>query len=260
MPGSSSQAGNELNGIALQGAGSGTELSFIQILNGADDGIEWFGGSANMDHLVVRGAGDDSIDWTDGWVGALQYAIVVQREGNDNGIEGDNNGDAGTDSMPRSRPIVAKLYRSLVVVTGASGEGALLPRRVLQARIVNATIQNFSQGFEFDNDSAMGVLPEARSIVVAANGEDLNGTGVLVDVSNLNVFATSTLGPVTGATTPLAPGANETGTTAADPVAVCNSEFTGIAVNPCGALDSAVYVGALEDAADTWFAGWTIGL
>jgi len=251
-------AGNELNGIALQGAGSGTELSFIQILNGADDGVEWFGGSANMDHLVVRGAGDDSIDWTDGWVGALQYAIVVQRDGNDNGIEGDNNGDTSTDAMPRSRPIVAN-YTAVGGGDGASGEGALY-REGTAGALVNATIQNFSQGFEFDNDSAMGVQPEARSIVVAANGEDLNGTGVLADASNINVFATSTLGPVSGSATPLAPGANETGTTAADPVAVCESEYTGITINPCGALESAVYVGALEDATDTWFAGWTIGL
>ncbi|MEL7488926.1 MAG: hypothetical protein AAGJ87_17145, partial [Pseudomonadota bacterium] len=98
---------NELNSIALQGVGDGTEIDFVQIINGADDGIEWFGGTVNVSHAVVTGAADDSIDWTDGWTGALQFAIVRQNDGDDNGIEGDNNGDTSQDAMPRSAPTVA---------------------------------------------------------------------------------------------------------------------------------------------------------
>ena len=37
---------NELNGIAFQGVGSGTEIDYIQVHMNADDGIEFFGGAA----------------------------------------------------------------------------------------------------------------------------------------------------------------------------------------------------------------------
>ena len=43
---------NELNGIAFQGVGSGTDRLRSSPMN-ADDGIEFFGGTANMKHVVV---------------------------------------------------------------------------------------------------------------------------------------------------------------------------------------------------------------
>ncbi len=62
---------DELNGIAFQGVGSGTELNYIQVSNNLDDGIEWFGGTVSAKYVVVTGVGDDSLDWTDGWQGSL---------------------------------------------------------------------------------------------------------------------------------------------------------------------------------------------
>ncbi|MEM9669505.1 MAG: hypothetical protein AAF950_11325 [Pseudomonadota bacterium] len=271
---------DELNGLALQGVGSGTEIDFIQILNGNDDGVEWFGGTASASHIVVTGAEDDSLDWTDGWTGTAQYVIVIQNPGDDNGIEADNNGNSdipdAANLLPRSRPVVA----NLTLIGGGdttSGEGILL-RDGGDGAVVNAIVTGFGQGLEFDND-APPVAPTVDSVALSGNGENQVDTDLLDDASdNILEFANNTLGAIAGFSTPLAPGTNETAPTivAANPVTVCEAEFADIPANeaesdpaaapftalpsPCDQLDPAEYIGALADENDLWFAGWTIGL
>lgn len=100
---------NELNGLALQGVGSETVLEYIQIHRGADDGVEFFGGTANFKYILTTGMEDDNLDWTLGWQGKGQYFIAQQWSGfGDNGIEGDNNED-DRDALPRSQPTLCNL-------------------------------------------------------------------------------------------------------------------------------------------------------
>lgn len=73
--------GNELQGLTLGGVGSGTTLSNIQSHNSADDGIEIFGGAANLRYLAITGADDDGIDIDNGYRGFIQFMVVAQRLG-----------------------------------------------------------------------------------------------------------------------------------------------------------------------------------
>jgi hypothetical protein len=73
----------ELNGIGFFGVGSGTTVDYVQVHNNKDDGVEFFGGSVDVSHLVVTGSADDSIDWTEGWTGDLQYAVILQNPNNE---------------------------------------------------------------------------------------------------------------------------------------------------------------------------------
>ncbi len=136
---------NELNGIAFQGVGNGTTLDYIQVHMNKDDGIEFFGGTANAKHVVLTGIGDDSLDWTDGWQGRIQYLVAQQYpDGGDQGIEADNNGDNNTAS-PRSKPTLSNI--TLIGVPGGEGSdvGALL-REGTAANIHNAIIDGFNDG------------------------------------------------------------------------------------------------------------------
>jgi hypothetical protein len=46
------------------------ELQLIcRIFQGADDGIEFFGGTVNTSNLISIGNEDDQFDWTEGWSG-----------------------------------------------------------------------------------------------------------------------------------------------------------------------------------------------
>ena len=112
--GSDTTTQDQLNGIAFQAVGDATEVDYIQVHLNLDDGVEFFGGTVNAKHVVVTGANDDSIDWTDGWRGKLQHGVVHQwAAAADNGMEMDNNGDDNT-LTPRSKPTV-----SHVTVIGA---------------------------------------------------------------------------------------------------------------------------------------------
>ena len=97
---------NELNGIAFQGVGSGTAVDYVQVHQNLDDGVEFFGGNANAKHVYLTGNADDSLDWTDGWRGKVQFVVIQQYTADaDNGFEADNNAD-NNELEPRSNPTI----------------------------------------------------------------------------------------------------------------------------------------------------------
>ena len=68
---------NELNGVTLAGVGTGTEFHHVEVYANFDDGIEWFGGTVNGDHLNVVFAGDDSFDVDQGYRGTNQFLSTI---------------------------------------------------------------------------------------------------------------------------------------------------------------------------------------
>jgi len=111
---------NELNGIAFQGVGRGTVVDHIQVKHNKDDGVEFFGGTVDAKHLLLTYIGDDSLDWTFGWTGRVQY-VIAQQSGDDadNGFEGDNNGD-NNDLLPLSIP---QIYNITLIGDPDTNEG-----------------------------------------------------------------------------------------------------------------------------------------
>lgn len=99
---------NELNTISLQGVGRGTILDYIHSHNGADDGIEFYGGTVDAKHILITGQEDDALDWTNGWTGRLQHVVVKNTTSGDNCIEADNLGSNPT-ARPRSNPTISNL-------------------------------------------------------------------------------------------------------------------------------------------------------
>ncbi|MCY4357898.1 MAG: hypothetical protein OXD01_10320 [Gammaproteobacteria bacterium] len=99
---------DELNTLSLQGVGRRTVLDYIHSHNGADDGIEFYGGTVNAKHILITGQQDDALDWTNGWTGNIQHVIIQHTNKGDNCIEADNLGSLPT-ATPRSNPIVSNL-------------------------------------------------------------------------------------------------------------------------------------------------------
>ena len=67
---------SQYNGISFYAVGEGTVVSNVAVLNGADDGVEFFGGSVSVSNLYVENSDDDSIDWTEGWSGSINNAYI----------------------------------------------------------------------------------------------------------------------------------------------------------------------------------------
>lgn len=100
--GARSGASIEHNGLTLNGVGNGTKIENLYILKGADDAIEFFGGSVNVTGLLAVDSDDDMFDFTQGYTGTLKncYGIwqkgYVSTEEDPRGIEADGNLDGKT--------------------------------------------------------------------------------------------------------------------------------------------------------------------
>lgn len=83
--------GDEQQGLTLGGVGSGTTLEFVEIYCSGDDGIEIFGGTANLRNVVISNVDDDCFDLDQGWTGNCQFLLLL---GTDNPVT-----NANTDSI-----------------------------------------------------------------------------------------------------------------------------------------------------------------
>ena len=249
-------ADDELNGIAFEGVGRGTEVDYLQVHNGADDGVEFFGGTVRVKHLVVTGADDDSIDWTKGWRGAIQHAVVVQNDNQsatDQGIEADNNG-SDNDAAPFAQPLLS----NITLVGGTTrGDIGMLLREGTGAKIVNVVTAGFlDQCLDLDQaatyarrDGADGITitstylacttsfasdAEDGDLAAWFNGQANNGTGA------------STLVAPTGGSHAFINGATENGVTITNPQTL-DAWF-----------DTTTHIGAVDVEANNWLEGWTV--
>jgi len=163
---------NELNGIAFQAVGRGTQVDHVQAHMSRDDAMEWFGGTVDAKHIVTSNAADDSIDWTFGWTGRMQFAVVTQRgDDADNGIEADNN-EFNNNVLPRSNP---QIYNLTMCGDPDRNEGGESPRAANLRRGTAFTIRNFLvTGFK-----STGIqISDAATIAEVNNGVSQMGAGV----------------------------------------------------------------------------------
>lgn len=79
--------GSESNGITLCGVGSGTKINNIEIFANQDDGIELFGGTVNVENILIHGSGDDAIDIDEGFSGTINNFLIELNESSDSALE-----------------------------------------------------------------------------------------------------------------------------------------------------------------------------
>lgn len=138
---------NELNGIAFQGTGSGTKVEYVQVHYNKDDGLEYFGGTTNTKYAVLTGIGDDSLDWTQGWSGKIQF-VCAQQKGDDadRGIEADGNAN-NNNVEPFSNPQVynVTLVGDPTARYGAESTNGLILREGTAGLLRNLVVTGFKR-------------------------------------------------------------------------------------------------------------------
>jgi hypothetical protein len=70
--------GNEINGLTICGAGTGSVYEHIEIFQSRDDGFEWFGGKHDTRFLASISNQDDSFDGDEGFRGTHQFWLAAQ--------------------------------------------------------------------------------------------------------------------------------------------------------------------------------------
>ena len=219
---------NQLNGIAFQAVGDGTEVDFVQVHNNLDDGIEFFGGTVNAKHVVLTGNADDSLDWTAGWQGSIQFLVIDQADDSgDNGIEADNR-EGDENASPRSLPGIANM-----TITGNPGERAIRLRRGTGLHLYSSVVQDSVDCLRVQGESLnqlgtgitfAGVSFDCATVV---EGDDVAAISNLLSSSNVSTTGQS----------------------------VAAAHLAGDSF-----FEATDFIGAVENADEDWTMGWTVAM
>lgn len=195
--GAAYNAEKEFNGLSLFAVGNGTTVEYVQLYRGADDGIEWFGGTVNTKYIVSNGNGDDQFDWTEGWNGTnenwygrveLVDGHLEGRKGN-RGIEADNSANNHA-LTPTSSPTIKNMT---LVGLGASNTGsenqAMKLRVGTQGKFENVVLAEWKRGIDIQHDVTLSWIPsqlfidKVQFVNVEEKSKGTDNNSATVDVS-----------------------------------------------------------------------------
>ncbi|MFJ6024994.1 hypothetical protein ACIQC9_10425 [Brevundimonas sp. NPDC092305] len=259
--------GNELQGLTLAGVGNGTTIDHIQIYNSSDDGIEIFGGNVNLSHIVINGADDDGLDTDTGWRGGAQFGIVTQRAPNS------TSRSAGFEfsAAPTSTPLATRYVSQPKIANWTLvGRNSPIDAHTVahldtgsDATIINSVFTNVSGSaagcLDIADADTQTVAPTFTSVFMSC--------GISYRAANAArsgaVFTGGTGNTAAGTSTLTAPAA---GTTLTNQTLTFINGANETAVTPTNApavysfFVATSYIGAVQNATDTWWRGWTCGL
>jgi hypothetical protein len=244
----------ELNSFTFAGVGSGTMLEYLQAFEGGDDGVEFFGGTANVRYFVDSCGGDDAIDWDEGYNGKVQFALLNQRgcTGEDHGFELANS-PTNFDATPRAKGTVANFTAVGGPTTSRDG-----------FNLKEGTGGNFWNGIVVGFKRACVRIEGTATTAAAGPAATPNGT---LTINNTLINCPTNFSEGTGVEAGYTQAwfIGQTGNQAVDPQLV---GFLPTAQSPIGGKNFAPasewfvhtsYAGAFRSAApkDNWTLGWT---
>lgn len=182
--GSEVATGKEINGVTFNAVGNGTIVNNLEVYSSYDDGVEFFGGSVDINNYVAVYVRDDSIDVDEGYNGTVDHALVVQSATNGNHcVESDGLGGYGSagdaDRIAQGLNSAATIRNLTCIISpqedGTHGDGTGL--RIREAHF--ATIQNalittayMADGVAADTDDNYCVRIEStEGLQAAVDGE-----------------------------------------------------------------------------------------
>ncbi|CAA0218391.1 hypothetical protein [Tenacibaculum maritimum] len=159
---------SQYNGISLYAVGSGTKIENVSVINGADDGIEFFGGTVSIKNIYLENNEDDSIDWTEGWNGKITNTYILHTiSGFSTAIEGDK---------INNHPV----FENLTAISTVNGT-ALQFKKQSGAVISNLYLDGYTKNIDMkDGASLSNVQIDGADASATAN----YSTGTKVNISN----------------------------------------------------------------------------
>lgn len=257
-------SGNEINGLTLAGVGSGTTIDYVEIVANKDDGIEFFGGAAQVSHSLTAYCGDDSYDYDQGFHGKGQFWVAIQTTGvGDRCAEQDGGPSDNEVGKPYAMPTI---YNATYIGNGGK---LMIFRDNAGGTYANSIFANTGTGIRLEYRDDKG--GSSYDMLVAGNISIKNN---LFDNTGSKIFGQVEKDD----------DGNPKGTLPADAETVCNTHFTDNAnaeettgvtkENPVPAtasanspaslpsgdafFETATYHGAFEPGKENWAKGWTL--
>lgn len=252
---------NELNGITFNAVGRNTIVDYIQVHMNADDGIEFFGGTVGVKHVVLTGNEDDSLDWDFGWRGRAQFVVIQQyTDSADNGFESDNN-KSPQNASPRSMPTLSN-----VTMVGAETKGAygMLLRKGTGAHLSNMLITGFAKaGIDIDDTETFNHGASVTGATLLPSGLTMTNS-IVFNKKNFEVGEKDSAGALIQEPWLIESWFKaQDGNMTVDPLLADWFPKAGSPAIGAGAasedtwFDFVDYVGAFADQSDDWTKGWT---
>lgn len=154
--GSSINPDAQYNGISFYAVGSGTTIENIAVIDGADDGVEFFGGTVNVTNIYLQDILDDSIDWTEGYSGTVTNIYISQdANGFSTAFEGD-----GTNKNPK--------FTNVTAVSSVDGI-AFQFKKTSGATVTNLNLSGFATEIQFRDEDQFDestVIIDGEEVVI----------------------------------------------------------------------------------------------
>jgi hypothetical protein len=181
----------EVNSLTLGSPGSGTVISYVMCSHGLDDAFEWFGGTANADHLIAYKGFDDDFDVDFGFRGTVQFAIAIREpnsadQSGSNGFEVDNDGNSSANT-----PFTSATFSNISIIgpkatnetaISAQFQNAAHLRRNNKIKIYNSFFTGYPNGIFIDGagtvtNAGSGDLVLKKNVLAGVNNWGGNGFG-----------------------------------------------------------------------------------
>ena len=146
-------SGKKFNGLSLFGIGNETKVENVALVNGAEDGIQLYGGTVNVSNIVSLSNLNDAFVWTDGWIGTGSNIYTKRKsDGTGNmGLKGVNN-VSNYDAAPRSNPTI----KNVTFIGGTTGDSfGIKINQGSYAAIDNIVSSNWATGINIEHDASV---------------------------------------------------------------------------------------------------------
>ncbi|WP_288436254.1 hypothetical protein [uncultured Chryseobacterium sp.] len=274
----------EINGLTFGGVGNGTKVDYVEVAYANDDSFEWFGGTVNCSHLISYKGLDDDFDTDNGFSGNVQFGIAVRDAqvadvSGSNAFESDNDANGSTLSPQTSATfsnmtIIGPINSAAPGSINALFQNALQIRRNSSISVFNSVFTGFPVGLFIDatkgaptDNNIVGNKLFFENNILAGNTTPLkfgpststpttytlNDLTTWFNAKGNTILASTADVKLAGAWAPAGTTPNFTPTTGSP--LLTGGAFT----NPKLAswFTQVTYRGAVKDANDTWYAGWT---
>jgi hypothetical protein len=135
-----------------------TVMDYVHIHNNLDDGVEFFGGNADVSNLWLTCNDDDSVDWDEGYTGNLTNISITQEDGVGHAFELANNPNSPHTQTPVAKGIINNVSLFFDGTTVANVPFKLKEGTDASFTNVNVDITSAYNGSDCDETSTAIVL------------------------------------------------------------------------------------------------------
>ena len=149
----------------MYAVGSGTSIDNVAIIEGEDDGVEFFGGTVSASNMYFENNQDDSIDWTEGWNGTITNIYISHTmTGFSTALEGDK-----ANGNPK--------FINLTAVSNVDGT-ALQFKKESGATLTNISLTGYATNVDMKDSGSVANIIVDTTPLSSVSDDVFNGTAV----------------------------------------------------------------------------------